>query len=170
MPASNSFITYMLSPAVLISGIGLLLLGINTRFLTITARIRELNKEIREISHKQCISDADKIRLNGINTQVSLMLKRCLAQKYSIFFLYIALILTILTILALAMDILKFNLFTENASIILFISSLFFVSISLILIGYETALALKTVKDDFTNSTEMLIKTELIDIVTKNHK
>jgi len=168
MQATNTFISYMLSPAVLISGIGLLLLGINTRFLTITARIRELNKELRDISKKETVSEVDKIRLNGINKQVSLMLKRCLAQKFSIFFLYIALTLTVLTVFALAADVLNFNFYIENISIMLFITSLSFICVSLVLIGFETALALKTVKDDFINSTEMLINPELIDSVRKD--
>lgn len=156
MADSNVFINQMLAPAVLISGIGLILLGMNNRFLTITGRVRELNAELRHLANENLTENLFKIRLESLKLQISTMLMRSKLQKTAIFLLYVALTFTILTVFALAADLADVSLIADNLPIIFSIISLIFIFVSVILEGYEMTMALKTVRDDYKTSLELV--------------
>ena len=149
---TNTIISEMLAPAVIISAIGLILLSMNNRFFAITGRIRDLNKEIREIYERKEITERNKRRLVVIKDQVEKMLKRCKIIKFAIFLLYASIGLVVLTVLALAADIFNVSLIIEDLSIILFIFALIMVLVAIIIEGFEATLAVNTVKEDFYNS------------------
>lgn len=154
------FINQILSPAVLISGIGLILLGMNNRFIANTGRIRELNSEIRRISEIHVFDETHKKRLLAIKSQITTMLGRCNTQKQAIFMLYLAMVFVIFTVLSIAANLANVTIFQDIPKVTSVVA-LFFILISVMLEGWETTMAMRTVREDFRASCEMLPKEEI---------
>ncbi|MGD9580421.1 MAG: DUF2721 domain-containing protein [Vampirovibrionia bacterium] len=152
MLETNELISQMLAPSVAISAFGLLLLSMSNRFLTITGRVRTLNAEIRELYLIKTRSNVEENRLKAVKDQVETMLRRCYIIKNSVFFLYVGLGLTVLTILTLAADLLNLSIFLDKFSILFFVLALLFMLTAIILEGFEILMALKNLNQDYINS------------------
>ncbi|MEW5821185.1 MAG: DUF2721 domain-containing protein, partial [Cyanobacteriota bacterium] len=122
---TSTLISQMLAPSVAISAFGLLLLSMNNRFFTITGRIRSLNAEIRDLNRLENRTKFDNRRIQVVKDQVGLMLKRCNIIKNAVFFLYMGMGCTVLTVLMIASDILDLNLGIEVLAIKCFVIALF---------------------------------------------
>lgn len=156
MPEMSGIISQMVSPAVIISAIGLLLLSMNNRYMAITGRVRDLNREVFSIVNKQKTTTFELKRIHSIKKQMIDMLKRCQFIKQAIFLLYLALTLSVLTVLALAGDLINIHPELDKASIFFFIMALFCVLIAIILEGYEITMALNLLKFDVDQTFESL--------------
>lgn len=154
MPDMTAIISHMVSPAVIISAVGLLLLSMNNRFLAITARVRDLNSEALTIANKETNVDYEIKRLTSLKRQIFEMLRRCRYIKQAIFLLYIALGFTVLTILTLAGDLININPNLDKIAIVFFILALFVVLVALISEGYEITMALKMLRFDVDQTFE----------------
>jgi hypothetical protein len=156
MVDSNVFINQMLAPAVLISSIGLILLGMNNRFLTVTGRIRELSNELRQVAVSDMAESVKTSRMESVKSQITAMLDRSRLQKLAIFLLYMAMMFTILTVFALAADLADIELIILDYPVVFSITSLVFIFCSVMVEGYEMTMALKTVREDYKNSLQIV--------------
>lgn len=144
----SGFITQMVSPAVIISAVGLLLLSLNNRYLTITGRVRNLNSEALKILNKESKTKIETQRFECIKTQMVEMLQRCHFIKRAIFILYLALTFCVLTILTLAGDMIGLHSALDSLSLVWFIIALLLLLTALLLEGWEMKIALKQLKFD----------------------
>ena len=75
----------MVTPAVMISACGLLLLSVSNKLARIVDRIRGLNSEDRELA-----SDVDGVRRLSIRNQIDLLLRRAVLLRNACGLLYLA--------------------------------------------------------------------------------
>jgi len=86
MPAGLlSLVQSMLTPAVMISACGLLLLSVSNKLARIVDRIRGLNSEDRELS-----VDVDTVRRLSVRNQIDILLRRAVLLRNACGLLYLA--------------------------------------------------------------------------------
>jgi hypothetical protein len=89
----------MVTPAVMISACGLLLLSVSNKLGRIVDRIRELNSEDRGLP-----SDVDSVRRLSIRNQIDLLLRRSLLLRNACGLLYLAVAVFALTSLGVGLS------------------------------------------------------------------
>jgi hypothetical protein len=94
-----SLIQSMVTPVVMISACGLLLLSISNKLGRIVDRIRDLNAEDRNLS-----ADVDAVRRLSIRNQIDLLLRRALFLRNACGLLYLAVALFVLTSLCVGLS------------------------------------------------------------------
>lgn len=156
---SATIINDMLTPSVLVSGIGFLLFNFNTHYVSLTGKINELDHQIFSYLKQKELDKLDKARYNNIKQQINNLILRCKLTKYAIFILYIAMIFTIFSILVLAAEMGKIAILLPHAPVISFIISVILLFIAVIVQIYEIILALKVFDKDFRVDYEDIAKT-----------
>jgi len=100
MPAGLlSLVQSMVTPAVMISACGLLLLSISNKLARIVDRTRELNSEDRDLSN-----EADTVRRLSIRNQIDILLRRALLLRNACGLLYLAVAVFALTSLCVGLS------------------------------------------------------------------
>jgi hypothetical protein len=100
MPAELlSLVQSMVTPAVMISACGLLLLSISNKLGRVVDRTRELNSEDRDLA-----TDVDGIRRLSIRNQIDLLLRRALLLRNACGLLYLAVAVFALTSLCVGLS------------------------------------------------------------------
>ena len=134
-------IQLMVSPAVMISACGLLLLGINNKYSLVVNRIRLLNEEKRKLMVKigeHPLSTEDNVRLESIAVQISALTFRAKLVRNSVLAYTIAVALFVFTSLLLGissfLSIGKLNYFI----LVSFLLGMIFVLIGIIYAAFET--------------------------------
>jgi len=94
-----SLVQAMVTPAVMISACGLLLLSVSNKLGRIVDRIRELNSEDRGLS-----PDVDSVRRLSIRNQIDLLLRRSLLLRNACGLLYLAVAVFALTSLGVGLS------------------------------------------------------------------
>ncbi len=98
VPGAIEAIQAILAPAVMITGIALLLLTLNARHSSLVNRIRLLNDEERELLKKHGeLDEVDDARLKSIRNQIELLLPRLLYLRNGMLCQLLAAILFVLT-------------------------------------------------------------------------
>ncbi len=140
MEPIDSFVRFLqssISPIVLISGVGLLLLSLSNRLGRTTDRSREIVKELREISDKK--SKKRKI------VQLNILYRRSKILRFSI----VSIAFSILTSSLIIPILLIMNLFGTDLTtigIFLFLLSILGMIISAILLFIDVTLSLKALE------------------------
>ena len=100
MPISLlSLVQSMVTPAVMISACGLLLLSVSNKLARIVDRIRGLNTEDRELA-----ADVDAVRRLSIRNQIDTLLRRALLLRNACGLLYLAVAVFALTSLCVGLS------------------------------------------------------------------
>jgi hypothetical protein len=100
MPASLlGIVQAMVTPAVMISACGLLLLSVSNKLGRIVDRIRDLNAEDRGLS-----DEVDRVRRLSIRNQIDLLLRRALLLRNACGLLYFAVAVFALTSLCVGLS------------------------------------------------------------------
>jgi len=94
-----SLVQSMVTPAVMISACGLLLLSISNKLARIVDRTRELNSEDRSLA-----PDVDAVRRLSIRNQIDLLLRRALLLRNACGLLYLAVAVFALTSLCVGLS------------------------------------------------------------------
>jgi hypothetical protein len=89
----------MVTPAVMISACGLLLLSVSNKLARIVDRIRGLNSEDRDLA-----SDVDGVRRLSIRNQIDLLLRRAVLLRNACGLLYLAVAVFALTSLCVGLS------------------------------------------------------------------
>ena len=155
---SATIINEMLTPSVLISGIGFLLFNFNTHYESLINKIKEMDHQIFSYIKQKELDKLDKARYSNIKQQINNLILRCKLTKYAIFILYIAMIFTIFSILVLAAEMANILLFIPNVPVISFIIAVILLFISVIVQIYEITLALRLFDKDFRIDYEDIAK------------
>ena len=87
----------ILAPAVMLTAVALLLLSMNSRHSSLVNRIRLLDHEARSLRKKVELPESDKVRLDNIKEQQSLLLPRIKYIRNGILCLSISAIFFVLT-------------------------------------------------------------------------
>ncbi len=114
----------ILSPALMISGTGLLLLGLNNRYSSQINRIRLLNDEKRRLVRAQEaraeIDYLETVRLESVVRQITSLFHRSNLLRRAIFFHYIGILLYILTSLIIGLHLIWTGAFVESLPLVIF--------------------------------------------------
>ncbi len=94
----------VLTPAIMISCCGLLLLSLQNKYGRIIDRIRQFNTEKRTLLTKEILTDVDKTRLESVKKQLEILVKRGRYQKNATLCLYIGVIFFVLTSISIALS------------------------------------------------------------------
>lgn len=149
MMESTSFINQMLAPSVLISGIGFLLFNFNTHYVSLIDKIDHFDDEIFRFKSLSSLSDLENDRLTLLKRNNKNLILRCKVTKYAIFVLYLAIIFTVFSVLAIAFEIGNIHTGISHLPIIAFVIAVSLLLIAIIIEIYEFALALKRFDKDF---------------------
>lgn len=152
MSNSITFISQMLTPSVMISGIGFLLFNFNTHFVSLIDKIDKIDAEIINLMSQETQNDLVKQRISYLKSRLKGLIRRCKLTKYAVYILYFAMIFTILSVLALAAEIGQIDLIIPQLPIISFVISIILILISIVIEIYEMTTALKVFDDDFRTS------------------
>lgn len=139
-------ITGSLSPAVAISGIGLLIFGLNNRISTAATRVRDLNRELRDAPDPQ--------RRENIRQQIPMFLRRARLIRNAMFLLFGALGMMVFTAFAIALAKLNYVEW-ELVPAWSFLGGLILMLVAVIIEGYETILNMQTLTLDVQHSLEI---------------
>lgn len=122
-----NFINASLAPAVLVTGVGLLLAGLQSKYSTLVAVIRQLNAERRGL-------EPLNPSLNRVSQQIDSLMQRARLVRNAIFCFYTTVVFLVFSSIALGVSVL--SAFTSSILVfILFGLSLAFLFIGL---GYAT--------------------------------
>jgi hypothetical protein len=108
-PAAQQTIQAILTPALMISACGLLLLGLNNRYVSVVTRMRTLNDEKRRrLSDPDAIDReyVDALRFESVMRQIPLLLTRVSYLRRSLMYLWCGVICYLSTSLLLATSLL----------------------------------------------------------------
>jgi hypothetical protein len=94
----------VLTPAIMVSCCGLLLLSLQNKYGRIIDRIRQFNTEKRTLLTKEVLTDVDKTRLESIKKQLEILVKRGRYQKNATLCLYIGVISFVTTSISIALS------------------------------------------------------------------
>lgn len=94
----------VLTPAIMVSCCGLLLLSLQNKYGRIIDRIRQFNTEKRTLLTKEVMTDIDKTRLESIKKQLEILVKRGRYQKNATLCLYIGVIFFVITSISIALS------------------------------------------------------------------
>jgi Protein of unknown function (DUF2721) len=139
MMDGNHFIQQSLSPAIAISGIGLLILSLSNRIGVIGARIRELRRDTGK--HRQ-----NAQHIENCNRQIDLFMLRARLIRNALFLLYTSVSLIVLSEFLLALSQIEQLVWLSNGPIYCFLLSLLLVLIACVMEMCEVTVNLKTLK------------------------
>lgn len=131
----------MLSPGIMISACGLLLLGMNNKYSMVVNRIRSLNSEFRELEfdHEE--------RKENIRVQLPLLMKRMKLIRNAVWFYTLAIAMFIFSVFALGVVfIYPGTELAKAVSLFVFIVGLMSVLIGVIYAAREVLLAFQILK------------------------
>lgn len=94
----------VLTPAIMISCCGLLLLSLQNKYGRIIDRIRQFNTEKRTLLAKEVMTDVDKTRLESIKKQLEILVRRGRYQKNATLSLCISVIFFVITSISIALS------------------------------------------------------------------
>ncbi len=135
----TEFITQSLSPALAISASGMLSLGMHNRLSILGGRVRQLNREI--------ITESGSHRVANLKEQVKLFIQRAVILRNSLFLLYAAICLMVLTAVSLAFKELGV-LWSELIPMATFLGGLSLIFSAVVLEAWEVLLILRTLELD----------------------
>jgi hypothetical protein len=135
----NEFITQALSPALAISASGMLTLGMHNRLSVLGGRVRQLNREILELS--------DPVRIANLQNQVVTFIQRAKLIRNSLFLLYAAICMMVLTAFGLAISDLDI-MHAQNIPIVTFLIGLGLIFVAVVMEALEVLLILRTLHLD----------------------
>lgn len=152
----NIFIQQSLSPAIAISGIGLLILSLSNRIATIGSRIRQIRHDqihYEQIQHEQIKALANipeteqqHNRRDNFDRQINLFMLRARLIRNAMFLLYSAVSLIVLTEFCTALSQLPTWAWLANAAICSFLVSLLLVLAACVMEVMEVTANLETLK------------------------
>lgn len=152
----NIFIQQSLSPAIAISGIGLLILSLSNRIATIGSRIRQIRHDqihYEQIQHEQMKAQANipeteqqHNRRDNFARQINLFMLRARLIRNAMFLLYFAVSLIVLTEFCTALSQLPAWAWLANAAICSFLVSLLLVLAACVMEVLEVTANLETLK------------------------
>jgi hypothetical protein len=137
---SSQIILDALSPAVAISGAGLIAMGMHGRLSNVITRIRGLNQERRQ-------SHSDASRENLLQQQRLLFLRGRLLRN-GLFFIYLSVACMVFTAFAIALEKLALIPVSWGLTLWLFLGGLSFVVLGLFFECWEIVLLLRALKLD----------------------
>jgi len=145
----------ILTPAIMVSCCGLLLLSLQNKYGRIIDRIRQFNTEKRTLLTKEVITDIDKIRLESIKRQLEILVKRGKYQKNATLCLYIGVIFFVVTSIGIALGfkisaIPMFAILTFGLGMLLVLVGAIFAALE-IRISYRTTLLEIEIEDTDTH-------------------
>ena len=134
----------VLTPAIMISCCGLLLLSLQNKYGRIIDRIRQFNTEKRTLLAKEVMTDIDKTRLESIEKQLEILVRRGRYQKNATLCLYIGVMLFVVTSISIALSfkmsaITVFAILTFGLGMLLVLFGAIFAALE-IRISYRTTL------------------------------
>jgi len=94
----------VITPAVMVSCCGLLLLSLQNKYGRIIDRIRQFNTEKRTLLTKEVLTDIDMTRLASIKKQLEILVRRGRYQKNATLSLYIGVIMFVMTSIIIALS------------------------------------------------------------------
>jgi len=94
----------VLTPAIMISCCGLLLLSLQNKYGRIIDRIRQFNTEKRTLLAKEALTNIDKTRQESIEKQLEILVRRGRYQKNATLSLYIGVIFFVMTSIIIALS------------------------------------------------------------------
>lgn len=135
-------IQLMLSPAIMISACGLLLLSINNKYSAINSRLRLLNDERRHystrISEDKELNFFETTRLQSITKQIDNLLYRLKLVRNVVLSYVVSLFLFIVTSIVIGLDIFLKTRTTDYIAMVTFVAGMISVGIGLIFSVRET--------------------------------
>jgi hypothetical protein len=132
----------VLTPAIMVSCCGLLLLSLQNKYGRIIDRIRQFNTEKRTLLTKEVLTDTDKTRLESIKKQLEILVKRGKYQKNATLCLYIGVISFVMTSIIIA---LSFGISTVTMlAILTFGLGMFLVLVGAIFAALEIRISYRT--------------------------
>lgn len=141
----STIIADSLSPAVAISGIGLLIFGLNNRIIHIGSRVRELNRELRQ--------SPPAARRQAVQKQVEMFMRRARLVRNAIFLLFASLAMMVFTAVAIAL--VRLDIFDwQMVPTLSFMGGLVLILVAAIIEAFETTANLTTLKLDVSHSLE----------------
>ncbi len=94
----------VLTPAIMVSCCGLLLLSLQNKYGRIIDRIHQFNTEKRAFLAKEVLTNIDKTRLESIKKQLEILVGRGRYQKNATLCLYIGVIFFVITSISIALS------------------------------------------------------------------
>lgn len=144
MPILENVISQALTPALTVSGIGLLASSMNNRLMTITGRTRDINQRL--------LNTSQAIQQENYRKQVRLFLKRAILLKYGLFLFYAAVGCMVFTAIAIALH----EIIQTNVTIMIapfsFLAGFIFVFAAVGIQAWELTLSLDTLYLDIKYS------------------
>ena len=146
----------VLTPAIMISCCGLLLLSLQNKYGRIIDRIRQFNTEKRTLLAKEVLTNIDKTRLESIEKQLEILVRRGRYQKNATLCLYIGVILFVVTSISIALSfkmsaITMFAILTFGLGMLLVLVGAIFAALE-IRISYRTTLLEIQIEERLTKS------------------
>ena len=139
------FISWLLAPAIMISSCGLILLGLQNKYSNIIDRIRGLNEEKRRLALMESLDRFQERRMRSLTAQMDRLLVRARLTRNGTLSLYLAILLFILTSLAIAPS--YFGYFgLVTLSIIFFVTGIGLVFAGIIYVALEVSNSYRVVK------------------------
>lgn len=140
----------ILAPAVMITGVALLLLTLNTRHSTLVNRIRLLDDEERDLKKKLAkmgdLDETENLRLRSIRDQLNLLLPRLSYVRNGMLCNLLAVIFFVLTSFSIGLQ--YFSVSTNAAQAMTnatFIAGMFLVLIGVTFLAIETYVSYKVI-------------------------
>jgi hypothetical protein len=106
-PAAQQTIQAILTPVLMISACGLLLLGLNNRYVTVVSRLRTLNDEKRRRLSDPAAIDreyVDAVRFESVMQQIPRLLVRANHLRHALMFLWVNVICSLCASVLLGMS------------------------------------------------------------------
>jgi len=146
-----SVIQSMLSPAVMISCSGLLLLALTPKLGRVIDRIRLLNQEKMSIARKSQVDDIEEERLDSIEHQIGMLLYRAQLLKRSSGATLLAILFFVITSVLIGISfVTKINVVT--LTLITFLVGMIFVFGGVVFAYMEIRISHNTIKEEIETS------------------
>lgn len=138
----------ILAPAVMITGVALLLLTFNTRHSSLVNRIRLLDGEERELLRKRPkLDEMENLRLKSIKTQLDLLLSRLLYVRNGMLCLLLASIFFVLTSFSIGLAYFSISAgLTQTMINFTFIPGMLLVLIGVVFLAVEVYISYRVIK------------------------
>ena len=140
----------ILAPALGISATALLMLSISNRFSLTINRIRLLNEERRrysiKLADKSDLSYAENIRFSNVNNQIIRLLKQCRELRNAVVLMQVAIMLFVLSSLAIGANLFTSTDFLRSLPVYLFSLGMISVLVGIIYSAIDVMHSFKVAK------------------------
>lgn len=140
----------ILAPALGISATALLMLSISNRFSLTINRIRLLNEERRrytiKLADKSDLSYAENIRFSNVNKQLIRLLKQCRELRNAVVLMQVAIMLFVLSSLAIGVNLFTSTDFLRSLPVYLFSLGMISVLVGIIYSAIDVMHSFKVAK------------------------